>query len=105
MPACIAARSSSGESSAAISTRPTSGKLAAISRASSSTGDAAERVVQHHDVDVEPPQRARQLLGVGDAVDDLELLALGGQRRRAGGQRVVGDREQQAVAHWRPAAW
>ena len=39
-PACIAARSRSGESSAAISTSPTSGKLDAMSRATSSTGTA-----------------------------------------------------------------
>ena len=31
----------------------------------------AERVVEDHDVDLEPAQRARQLLGVGDAVDHL----------------------------------
>jgi hypothetical protein len=61
--------------------------------------DATQLVVQHDDVEVEPAQRVHQLLRIGDAVDDLELLPLGGQRRRAGGQRVVADREEQPVAH------
>ena len=96
-PACMAARSTSGESSAAISTSPISGKLAEMSRATSITGTAAERVVQHDDVDLEPAQRARRLLGVRDAVDDLEALALLHQRDRALGELGVGDRQQQAV--------
>ena len=70
-PACIAARNMSGESSAAIRTSPTSGKLVAMSRATSSTGTAPSASWRIDDVDLEPPQRARQLLGVGDAVDDL----------------------------------
>ena len=98
-PACIAARSSSGESSAAISTTPTSGKRGRQLARQLDRRDAAQLVVQHDDVEVQPPQRARQVLRVGDAVDDLELLALGGQRRRAGGQRVVADREEEAEAH------
>ena len=53
--------------------QPDLGEAAERSRASSITGDAAERVVQHDDVDVEPAQRAVDLVGVGDAVDDLDL--------------------------------
>ncbi len=53
--------------------------------------------MQHDDVDLEPAQRARDLLGVGHAIDDLQLLALAGERRRALGELRVGDREQQAV--------
>ena len=53
--------------------------------------------MEHDDVDLEPAQRAGGLLGVGDAVDDLQLLALAGERRRALGELGVGDREQQAV--------
>ena len=85
------------ESSAAIRTSPTSGKLVAMSRATSSTGTAAERVVEDDDVDLEPPQRARELLGVGDAVDHLQPLAFLGERRRALGELGVGDREENAV--------
>ncbi len=73
-PACIAARSSSGESSAAISTTPTSGKLGRQLARQLDRRDAAQLVVQHDDVEVQPPQRARQVLRIGDAVDDLELL-------------------------------
>src|SRR3954469_5301934 len=57
----------------------------------------AERVVEDHDVDLEPPQRARELLGVGDAVDHLQALALLGERRRALGELGVGDREEDPV--------
>ena len=53
--------------------------------------------MEDDDVDLEPPQRARQLLGVGDAVDHLQPLALLGERRRALGELGVGDREQDAV--------
>ena len=69
-----------GESSAAIRTSPTSGKLEAMSRATSSTGTRAERVVQDDDVDLEPAQRARDLLGVGD---DGRRPAAPRPRRRA----------------------
>ena len=53
--------------------------------------------MQDDDVDLEPAQGAGDLLGVGDAIDDLQLLALTGERRRALGELRVGDREQQAV--------
>ena len=57
----------------------------------------AERVVQDDDVDLEPAQRARGLLGVRDPVDHLQPLALLGECRRALGELGVGDREEQAV--------
>ena len=53
--------------------------------------------MEDHDVDLEPEQRARQLLGVGDAVDHLQAHALLGERRRALGELGVGDREKDAV--------
>jgi hypothetical protein len=57
----------------------------------------AERVVEDDDVDLEPPQRARQLLGVGDAVDHLQAVAFLGERRRALGELGVGDCEENPV--------
>ena len=53
--------------------------------------------MQDDDVDLEPAQRAGDLLGVGDAVDDVQVLALLRERRRALGELGVGDREQDAV--------
>ena len=90
-----------GESSAASSTIPTSGKLAAISRASSITGHGAERVVQHDDVDVEPAQRARQLLGVVDDRSTTSSSSLSAASAAAPEASVrVADRDQQPLAHW-----
>ena len=63
-PACIAARISPGESSAASRIRPTSGKAAESSRARSSTGVPPSASCSSDDVDVEPAQRAVQLVGV-----------------------------------------
>ena len=59
----------------------------------------AERVVQHHDVDVVAAQHARDLLGLVDDADDLEVVPL--LRERGGARRdvAVGDREQEPVAH------
>ena len=56
--------------------------------------------MEGHHVDVEPAQDARELLGLRDAVDDLELVAL--RRERRGGARDVGvgDRDQEPLAHW-----
>ena len=64
--------------------------------------DGAEHVVQRDDFDVEPAQGARELFGLRDALDDLELVALGGERR--GGSREVGvaDRDEEPLAHWPP---
>ena len=62
-------------------------------------GHGAERVVQRDDVDVHAPQRAGELLGIRDALDDLDLVALGGERGRRGREVLVGDRDQQALAH------
>ena len=56
--------------------------------------------MERDDVDVEPAQRARQLLGLGDALDDLELVALGGQRGRGAREVGVADRDQEPLAHW-----
>ena len=53
--------------------------------------------MEDDDVDLQPAQRAGELLGVGDAIDDLQLLALTGERRRALGELGVGDREEQPV--------
>ena len=55
--------------------------------------------MQHHDVDVVAPQRARHLLGLVDDRDDLELLPLLRERGGAGGDVAVGDREQEPLAH------
>ena len=94
-PACIAARSSVGRVVGGEQDQPDLGEARRDVARDVEHRHAAERVVEHDDVDVEPAQRAGELLGVGDAVDDLELLALAGERRRALGELVVGDREQQ----------
>ena len=98
-PACIAARSSSGESSVAIRTRPVLGERLAELAREVEHRHGAERVVQHDDVDVVAAQRARDLLGLVDDRDDLEPLALLRERGGAGGDVAVGDREQQPLAH------
>ena len=56
-------------------------------------GRAAERVEEQHDVDVETPQRAVQLVDLARDVDDLHLglARLGGRAARG---LVVGDRDQ-----------
>ena len=82
----------------ASSTIPTSGKLVASSRASSMHRHGAERVVQRDDVDVQPAQRAVQLLGLGDAVDDLELVALAAPARRPRDGRSRRRRSRSAAA-------
>ena len=63
-------------------------------------GHRPERVVQHDDVDVVAAQRARDLLRLVDHRHHLEVLPLLRQRRGARGDVRVGDREQEAVAHW-----
>ena len=59
---------------------------------------AAERVVEQDDVDVQPAQRAVDLVEVGDDVDDVEL-GLARLRGRAARGLVVGDGDQQPRAH------
>ena len=63
---------------------------------------AAERVVEQHDVDVQAPQRAVQLVDLGGDVDDLHLR-LAGLRGRAAGGLVVGDGDQEPRAHRTPS--
>ena len=96
-PACIAARSTSGESSAAISTRPISGKLEAMSRATSSTGTAPSASCRTTTSTSSRRSARASSSASADPVDDLQLLALAGERRRALRELGVGDREQQAV--------
>ena len=59
----------------------------------------AERVVQHHDVDVVAAERARHLLGLVDDRDDLQPLALLRERGGTGGDVAIGDGEQEPLAH------
>ena len=102
MPICIAVRIRSGEGSDASRTMPTSGKLTEISRASSITGTVPSASCSSDHVDVQAPQRARELLGVGDALEHLEVLALGREGGGRRGQLRIGDGEQQALAHEPP---
>jgi hypothetical protein len=62
-------------------------------------GHGAERAVQRHHVDVDAAQDAGELLRLGDAVDDLEVVALGRERRGRPGQLVIADGDQQPLAH------
>ena len=57
--------------------------------------------MQDHDVDLVAAQRARDLLGVVDHRHDMEPFALLRERRRAGCDVGVRDREQEAMAHCR----
>ena len=54
--------------------------------------------MQQDDVDVEPAQRAPQLVEVGRDVDDLEL-GLARLGRGAASRLVVRDRDEQPRAH------
>ena len=99
MPVCIAARIRSGAGSAREQHHPDLGERARDLAREVHHRDGAERVVQRDDVDVEPAQGARELLGLGDPLDDLELVALGRERRRRPREVGVADRDQQPLAH------
>ena len=100
MPVCIAVRISSGVRVGGEQDHPDLGEARRDLAGDLHHGHGAERVVERDDVDVEPAQRARQLLGLRDALDDLELVALGRQRGRGAREVGVADGDQEPLAHW-----